>query len=115
MVFHKSSFGISFEEMPGQYLHTDSVKGSKHFALWPLEQAARSCFKTDKWPENLPTPQAWLEFEVENLQAATKELEEQGYTLLIQNQREPWNQTVTRFISPEGLLVAVTETPSMRE
>jgi len=29
--------------------------------------------------------------------------------------REPWGQTVSRFITPEGLLVGITFTPSMRE
>ena len=28
--------------------------------------------------------------------------------------KEPWGQTVTRFLSPEGLLVGLTVTPSMR-
>jgi hypothetical protein len=29
--------------------------------------------------------------------------------------KEPWGQTVTRLLSPEGLLVGLTYTPSMRE
>ena len=35
--------------------------------------------------------------------------------MLIKNKKEPWGQMVTRFISPEGLLVGVTFTPLMRE
>jgi hypothetical protein len=37
-----------------------------------------------------------------------------GYRLLVSAKREPWGQTVTRFLGPEGLLVGVTHTPSMR-
>jgi len=35
--------------------------------------------------------------------------------MLIRNKTEPWGQTVSRFLSPEGLLVGVTFTPSLRE
>jgi hypothetical protein len=38
-----------------------------------------------------------------------------GYRMLVKNKKEPWGQIVSRFISPEGLLVGVTFTPSMRE
>lgn len=39
----------------------------------------------------------------------------QGYTLLVNNQMEPWGQTVTRLLSPEGILVGLTVTPWLRE
>jgi hypothetical protein len=82
--------------------------------LWPLSQAAQSCFGRDSWPDDIPVPQAWLEFEVESLEKASAALELWGYQLLVRLKEEPWGQTVSRFISPEGLLVAVTCTPSMR-
>ena len=89
--------------------------GAKTFALWPLSQAAQACFGTDSWPDDIPVPQAWLEFDVDSVEEATVELESRGYRMLIKNKKEPWGQTVTRFISPEGLLVGVTVTPLMRE
>lgn len=109
------SLGISFQEDDSGYLYTSALQGAKHFALWPLSQAARSCFGTDSWPDHIPAPQAWLEFEVEDVETATVKLESQGYRMIVRNQKEPWGQTVSRFLSPEGLLVAVTFTPSMRE
>jgi hypothetical protein len=112
---YADSLGISFKEDAGGYLYSGALQGERHFALWPLSQAARSCFGTDSWPDNIPVPQAWLEFEVENVQKATADLESRGHRMLIKNKKEPWGQTVSRFISPEGLLVAVTFTPSMRE
>jgi hypothetical protein len=110
-----NSLGISFKEEPGGYLYTGSLQGAKHFALWPLSQAAQSCFGTDSWPDNVPIPQAWLEFEVESVESATAGLESRGCRMLIRNRKEPWGQTVSRFLSPEGLLVGVTFTPSMRQ
>lgn len=110
-----NDLGLEFKEETGGYLHTEALKGAGTFALWPLPQAAQSCFGSDVWPNNIPVPQAWLEFEVESVEEATAALELQGYRILVRAKREPWGQTVSRFMSPEGLLVAVTCTPSMRE
>jgi hypothetical protein len=58
------ALGISFKGENGGYLHTEDLKGAKTFALWPLCQAAQSCFGNDSWPDVIPPPQAWLEFDV---------------------------------------------------
>ena len=96
------------------YLNSNEVEGVKEFSLWPLWQAAESCFGTTEWPADVPIPQAWLEFDVADIEAATKELEEQGYKLLVSARTEPWGQTVTRFLSPEGLLLGLSHTPWLR-
>jgi hypothetical protein len=107
--------GIPFKEESGGYFHTEGLQGAKTFALWPLSQAAYSCFGSDSWPEDIPVPQAWLEFDVASVEKATADLESRGYRILVKNKKEPWGQTVTRFLSPEGLLVGITLTPSMRK
>jgi len=108
-----STLEIPFKEEKDGYLHTDDLKGVKSFALWPLSQAAQSCFGKDSWPADVPVPQAWLEFDVESVER-TEELESQGYRMLIKAKKEPWGQTVTRFLGPEGLLIGITFTPWMR-
>jgi catechol 2,3-dioxygenase-like lactoylglutathione lyase family enzyme len=113
--FYRQILGISFKEEDGGYLHTGDLPGAKSFALWPLPHAAQSCFGKDTWPSEYPVPQAWLEFDVENVEAATEELEAKGYQVLLKNKKEPWGQTVTRLLSPEGLLLGITFTPWMRE
>jgi hypothetical protein len=110
-----NALGIQCKEESDAYLHTESLSGAKTFALWPLSQAAQSCFGTDSWPAEVPPPQAWLEFDVEVVQEATEVLEQQGYHMLVKNKREPWGQTVSRFLSPEGLLIGVAFTPLFRE
>ena len=109
------ALGIPFKEETGGYFHTESLEGAKTFALWPLSQAAQSCFGTASWPSDIPAPQAWLEFDVEDVDAATAALELQGYRMLIKSKKEPWGQTVSRFLGPEGLLLGITFTPSFRE
>jgi hypothetical protein len=106
---------IPFKEETGEYLHTEALGGANTFALWPLAQAAQSCFGKDSWPDTVPVPQAWLEFDVASVEKATAELESKGYKMLVKNRKEPWGQVVSRFLSPEGLLVGVTFTPMMRD
>jgi hypothetical protein len=113
--FYVKNLGLLFNREEGGYLHTDRIEGVKHFALWPLSQAAQSCFGTDTWPKNIPVPHSWLEFDVHDVETASEELKHEGYKLLVSMRKEPWGQIVTRLLSPEGILVGVTFTPSMRE
>ena len=98
------------------YLLTEEgrLPGVKHFAVWPLSQAATSCFGESEWPVEHPIPQGWIEYEVQDLDSATRVLSEKGYRLLVANRTEPWGQTVTRLLSPEGLLTGLTVTPWLR-
>jgi predicted enzyme related to lactoylglutathione lyase len=111
---YEETLGIQFKVEDGEYLHTEDIKGANTFAVWPLAQAAQSCFGTSEWPADTAPPHAWLEFDVDDIEAATTELEERGCRLLVRKRTEPWGQIVTRLLSPEGLLVGVTVTPWMR-
>lgn len=91
------------------YLVSDQgeLKGVNHFAVWPLTQAAQSCFGAKQWPDDHPIPQGWIE-------SATRFLISKEFRLLVANRAEPWGQTVTRLLSPEGLLTGLTITPWLR-
>jgi catechol 2,3-dioxygenase-like lactoylglutathione lyase family enzyme len=114
--FWGAGLGIELEEAAPSYWTSDDMDGVKAFALWPLGQAAESCFGTDTWPEDIPPPQAWMELDVESpeeVTAAITELEAAGHRVLRGAREEPWGQTTARLLSPEGLLVGVTYTPWM--
>jgi hypothetical protein len=113
--FYCGALALPFREDANGYLYTAGLDGVKHFALWPLAQAAESCFGTDQWPGNIPVPQAWIEFDVADIEKATAELKSQGYQLLVATRTEPWDQVVTRLLGPEGMLVGITHTPVMRK
>jgi hypothetical protein len=117
--FYVQTLGLPLKPMEGNcdYLLSEEgkLKGVKHFAVWPLSQAANSCFGVEKWPTELPMPQGWIEYEVQDLDTATRGLSEKGYQLLVSNRMEPWGQTVTRLLSPEGLLTGLTITPWLRQ
>lgn len=118
-LFYNDTLNLPLKPMEGNsdYLSTSEgeLKGVKHFALWPLEQAAMSCFGNNQWADSLPVPQYWVEFEVEDINSATETLKQKGYQLLVDNRVEPWGQTVTRLLSPEGTLVGLTITPWLRD
>lgn len=114
--FYIDTLGLDLVSQDGQpeYYHSENLDGVRHFALWPLGQAAQSCFGTGTWPGEFPIPQAWLELDVEDINSATDELKRRGYQLLVEAREEPWGQTVTRLLSPEGILIGLTLTPWLR-
>jgi len=114
--FWETGLGIELEETAPNYWTNDDLEGVKAFALWPLDQAAEACFGRSTWPEEIPAPQAWVEFDVASPEAvveAVAELEAAGHRVLRAAHQEPWGQTTSRLLSPEGLLVGVTYTPWM--
>jgi hypothetical protein len=116
--FWRIALGIPFDEGPPGYFHTDELAGVRAFAIWPLEQAAEATFGTPEWPAHLPVPQAWVEFDVaarEVVAPAVEELRARGYKILRDAHEEPWGQTTSRLLSPEGLLVGVSYTPWMHD
>jgi catechol 2,3-dioxygenase-like lactoylglutathione lyase family enzyme len=110
------ALGLPLQSQGGDYFWTDKLEGAKHFAVWPLSQAAEACFGTSEWPADRPVPQASFEFEVADVaavRAAAAELEAAGHSLLHLAREEPWGQTVARLLSPEGPIVGICFTPSM--
>jgi hypothetical protein len=96
------------------YVFSEKIGGSKHFGVWPLEQAAEACFGQKEWPANLPIPQVCLELEVKDeaaVAAAEKELRAKGHELLHPTRKEPWGQTVCRLLSAEGAIIGVSFAP----
>jgi catechol 2,3-dioxygenase-like lactoylglutathione lyase family enzyme len=111
------ALGLPLDHADGDdYFHSEHIDGSKHFGLWPLQQAAQACFGSDEWPSDREIPQASIEFEVESpeaVAAAAHELEASGYGLLHDARLEPWGQTVARVVSPENLIIGISYAPSM--
>lgn len=109
--FYRDDLGISLDEPAPGYLDTRSLGGVKVFALWRLADAAESTFGGPEWPPHLPVPQAWLEFELaspEAVAAGERVLRDAGHEVLVATHVEPWGQTITRLLSPEGMLVGLS-------
>ena len=113
--FYRETLGLPLEVVSGDYIAVDGFDGAKHLGVWPLALAAESCFGTSEWPDDVPVPQASIEFEVADVEAAAAELVEAGHTLIHETRTEPWGQSIARLLGPEGLLVGVCHTPHLHE
>ena len=116
--FYQNALGLSFEGGQGDYKFTEKLGGAKHLGLWPLSEAARACFGKPEWPDELPVPQASLEFEVDgarDVSVSADQLKAEGYELLHAAKTEPWGQTIARLLSPEGLIIGICFTPEFHE
>ena len=113
--FYKDTLGLPLEVVGGDYLAVDGFGGVKHLGVWPLADAAESCFGTRDWPASVPVPQASIEFEVADVAAAAAELEAGGHQLLHGVRTEPWGQVIARLLGPEGVLVGLCWTPWLHE
>ena len=72
--FYQEALGLPLKTVEGDYIAVDGFEGSKHLGVWPLADAAQSCFGASEWPDDIPVPQATIEFEVPDVQAAAAEL-----------------------------------------
>ncbi|GGE97629.1 VOC family protein [Mycetocola zhadangensis] len=109
--FYGDVLGVQFEKKMDDYSYTHELAGVKHLGLWPLAEAAETCFGTPTWPAHIPVPQATIEFEVADVAVAERELREKGLALIHGTRLEPWGQVTARLLSPEGLLVGLVSTP----
>jgi catechol 2,3-dioxygenase-like lactoylglutathione lyase family enzyme len=113
------ALGLPLESRGDNDYHaSEQIGGCKHFAVWPLSQAAEACFGTAQWPAERPVPQVSIEFDVADARAASEaaqELQQAGYELLHPAREEPWGQTVARLQSPEGAIIGISYAPSLHD
>lgn len=115
IAFYRDTLGLPLATVAGDYVAVDGFGGTKHLGVWPLADAAMSCYGTNVWPDAVPVPQATLELEVADVAAAAAELVAQGHTLVHDTRTEPWGQTIARLLGPEGLLIGLCHTPWLHD
>lgn len=113
--FYKDTLGLPLTDLSPEYSALDGFDGVKHLGLWPLGDAAQSCFGTREWPDDIPVPQATLELEVDDVAGAAAEMEAAGHTLIHGAKTEPWGQEIARLLDPNGMLIGLCHTPWLHE
>ncbi len=116
--FYRDALGLPLETVSGDYIAMDGFDGVKHLGVWPLADAATSCFGEPNWPDDVPVPHGTIEFELADadaVAAAVDELEAAGHRFIHGARTEPWGQTIARLLGPEGLLVGLCFTPWLHE
>lgn len=112
------TLGLPLEGEGDGYYASGDIPGCKHFGVWPLREAAESCFGSPEWPADVMVPQASIEFEVEELQdvaTAGEELRAAGFELLHPARTEPWGQTVARLLTGDGVIVGISYIPAFHD
>jgi catechol 2,3-dioxygenase-like lactoylglutathione lyase family enzyme len=112
------TLGLPLEGEGDGYYSSGNIPGCRHFAVWPLREAAASCFGTPEWPADLSVPQVSIEFEVEERQdvaTAGEELRAAGFELLHPARTEPWGQTVARLLTNDGVIVGISYIPAFHD
>ena len=113
--FCMDSLGLPLMTVASDYMAMDDFGGTRHLGVWPISDAVESCFGPCEWPDDAPTPQATVEFEVTDVNAAASELDASGYTLIHGTCTEPRGQVITHLLGPERPLIGICYTPWMHE
>ena len=113
VAFYRDTLGLQVKEQHGDDYAVIDVPGVLHFGVWNRAHAAESTFGSRDQAARIPLGFS-IEFEVDNIQAAAKEIEQSGCTISQQPREEPWGQKTCRMISLGGALLGLAETPWAR-
>ena len=114
VAFYRDVLGLEVEWNEGTGYATAKVAGAMHFGIWSRESAAEATLGDKEAASRIPLGFT-VEFEVDEVQAASSTLESKRWQVLQQPRTEDWGQTTSRFLSPSGALCGVAETPWARE
>jgi catechol 2,3-dioxygenase-like lactoylglutathione lyase family enzyme len=109
------ALGLPLQGEGDGYYSSAAIPGCNHFGVWPLSEAAESCFGTPAWPAGRVVPQVSIEFEVDSpeaVRAAGDELRHVGFELLHPARTEPWGQTVARLLTNDGVIIGISYIPA---
>ena len=114
VAFYRDVLGLEVEWNEGTGYATAKVAGAMHFGIWSREAAAEATLGDKEAASRIPLGFT-VEFEVDEVQAASSTLESKGWKVLQAPRTEDWGQTTSRFLSPSGALCGVAETPWARD
>ncbi len=76
------ALGLPLHQAEGaDFVFSEKLGGSKYFGVWPLSEAAKACFGTDRGLQSVPVPQVSIEFDVADaalVAPAAEELKQKG-------------------------------------
>ena len=114
VAFYRNVLGLEVEWNEGTGYATAKVAGAMHFGIWSREAAAEATLGDKEAASRIPLGFT-VEFEVNEVQAASSTLESKGWKVLQAPRTEDWGQTTSRFLSPSGALCGIAETPWARD
>ena len=112
--FYRDHLGLEVDDSVSADYASVKIPGVIHFGLWSREAAAEATFG-DRGAVDRVALGLTIEFEVDEVPAATQALKGRGVKLLHGPKTEPWGQTTARFALPGGTLCGIAETPWARK
>lgn len=112
--FYRNDLGLEVDDSASADYASVKIPGVIHFGLWSRQAAAEATFG-DRGAVDRVALGLTIEFEVDEVPAASQALESRGVKLLHGPKTEPWGQTTARFALPSGALCGVAETPWARQ
>jgi len=113
VAFYRDVLGLEVKQEHGDQYAVVSVPGVLHFGIWDRRAAAESTFGSREFADRILLGFA-LEFEVDDVQDAAKQIEASGWQVAQGPRSEPWGQKTLRVFSPGGGLLGFAETPWAR-
>ena len=112
--FYRNMLGLEVKEQDGDNYAIIAVPGVLHFGVWNRRHAAEATYGSRDAATRVPLGFT-LEFEVDSVEEASKQIESHGRELAHAPREEPWGQKTFRMISPGGSLLGFAETPWARQ
>ena len=111
--FYRHDLGLEVDDSVSADYASVKIPGVVHFGLWSREAAAEATYG-DRTAVDQIDPGFTIEFEVDDVPAASRTLEGRSVKLLHGPKEEPWGQTTARFASLSGAICGIAETPWAR-
>lgn len=112
--FYRNDLGLEVDDSVSADYASVKIPGVIHFGLWSREAAAEATFG-DRGAVDRVALGLTIEFEVDEVPAASQALESRGIKMLHGPKTEPWGQITARFALPGGALCGIAETPWARK
>jgi catechol 2,3-dioxygenase-like lactoylglutathione lyase family enzyme len=114
LAFYRDTLGFEVVQQMEDDYAVVAVPGVLHFGIWSRSHAALSTFGSRDAVDRIPLGYT-IEFEVDDIDSAAKQIEGGGLKVVQQPHLEPWGQKSSRAIAPGGGILGLAETPWARQ
>lgn len=111
--FYRDVLGLNVEHELGSGYGLVQMPGILHFGLWSRTAAAIATFGDSSAVNRIPLGFS-VGFEVDTVEASSRDMESKGWSIAQGPKTEPWGQQTSRFFTASGALCEICETPGVR-
>ena len=109
--FYAGALDLPLDHEEGDYVFTETLPGVKHFGLWPLSQAAQSCFRVGALAGGARRAASHRRVRGARRRRSRRGTPGEGLHADALGEDRALGSTIARLLSPEGLLVGLSHIP----